>query len=89
MILHPKRGVKMRTWHECKTVHIEQDGDEYQIMFACKYQTYKYGEDRDGQNGEVRTELLDTEVVDAYKNGHIILATSIPKLVMLQAESEV
>lgn len=79
----------MSVHHESKTINIEQNGDEYQIVFDCKYDTYLYGADADGNRGERRTELINAEVLDAYKNGHLLMASDIPVDIMTQAESEV
>lgn len=79
----------MSVHRKTKTVNVEQDGDDYQIVFDCKYGSYLYGEDADGNRGEKRTELLDTEVIDSYKNGHIIMSKDIPDTVMIMAEAEV
>jgi len=79
----------MSTKRETKTINIEQGDDEYQIVFSLKYETYLYGQDTDGNRGEQRTELLDSEIVEAYKNGHKILVEHVPSDVISQAGKEV
>lgn len=71
-----------------KVVHISNDSDEYEIHYSIKWDHYQYGADADGNRSERRSEILDVEVIDSYKNGHIILTKDIPIDVLSQANKE-
>jgi len=74
---------------ETKNIDIDEGDDTYQITFNLKYETYLYGADVDGNRGERRTELLDSEIIDVSKNGRCLLIKDIPWDVKTRAEAEV
>jgi len=79
----------MSVYMETKNVDIVDGTDTYHIVFCLKYETYLYGADADGNRGERRTELVDSEVIDVSKNGQILLIEDIPDHVVIRAEEEV